>query len=488
MKKITGKILALVVMLIVSFAVEANAKICISSFEIKGNKRTKEQVILREIPIKIGTYISVEGLEEKIKDSEDNLKNTSLFNDVKICYVPDSITDMATLCQLEEQILQNPHHKTKDEILFCTLVIEVSERWYYWPLIGIKLEDRNMSSWLKDMDFNKITFDAGIKIDNMWGLNHTLSLSGKFGFEKGVKFTYEDISLDPKGVHSFSIGAYSLFNKTINLDCIENKPLYFKSQEYLEKSLGGSFTYIYRPEIRIHHRVSLEYNYRRLNDSVLIMNSDYYGSQSPRNHEYSLRYKFTFDQRDYSYFPTEGYFIGVSAKGTAADKFDFLYGNIMTDLQYYKKIARRWYWKSTLRLSTSFKNKSAYIYDKAIGYDQANVCGYDLYVIDGQHYGTFNNSIRFLLLPQKVLSLNFLRALSKFYKIPFTIYLSANVDMGYVHNKYPSHTNSLQNKYLLGGGVGIDILTYYDIVINVSYAYTRMNEGGIFFGLKTPVF
>ena len=157
-------------------------------------------------------------------------------------------------------------------------------------------------------------------------------------------------------------------------------------------------------------------------------------------------------------------------------------------MQYYKQLGKRWFWKSALELSTSFKNRNAYIYDRAIGYEQATVCGYDLYVIDGQHYGTFNNSFRFLLMPEKTLTLNFLRALSKFYKIPFTIYVSANVDMGYAHNKCPSVYNNLQNKLLFGAGIGIDILTYYDIILNVSYAYTIMNEGGFFFGLKTPIF
>jgi len=488
MKKFAEKIILLTWVLIMAFVYETSAKICISRISISGNKITKNSVILREVSFKTGTYISLEGLEEKMADSKINLRNTSLFNEIEITYEPDTVTDLATLCTFAEEIRKMPRHNTGEEILFYNVNIRVSERWYYWPLIGIKLEDRNLSSWLKDMDLNKITFDAGIKIDNVWGLNHTLSLSGRFGYEKGVKFSYEDISLDPKGVNSFSVGAYSKFNKTINLACVDNKPVYIKRGEYLEKNAGGHITYIYRPEIRVHHRVTFDYNYRRLNDSVLIMNRDYYGSNSLKNHEYSLQYRFSFDQRDYSYFPTTGYYVGVTAKGTTADKFDFWYGSVMADLQYYKKIGKRWFWMSAIKLSVSYKNKNAYIYDRAIGYDMANVCGYDLYVVDGQHFGTFNNSFRFLLLPEKTIKLNFLRALSKFYKIPFTIYVSASLDAGYVHNRYPAGTNTLQNSYLLGAGIGIDILTYYDIVFNISYAYTRMNEGGIFFGLKTPIF
>ncbi|MBR5856289.1 MAG: BamA/TamA family outer membrane protein [Bacteroidales bacterium] len=489
MKNIAVKLFLPIFALMAAFAVDASAKICISNISINGNKITKNSVILREIPMKVGTYISLEGLEYKIQQSEENLKNTSLFNDVTITYEPDTISDMTTLCMLEEQVLMNPTHNTGDKILFYTLKVDVSERWYYWPLIGIKLEDRNLSSWLKDMDWNKITFDAGIKIDNVWGLNHTLTLSGRFGFEKGFKFSYNDISLDPKGEHSFSIGGYSRFNKTINIMCEDNRPVFIKSyNNYLEKSSGGSITYIYRPEIRVHHKVSLEYNYRRLSDSMLINNSCYYGSEALKNHEYTFKYRFSFDHRNYSIFPTEGYYIGVTAKGTTADNFNFWYGNVIADGHYYHKISNRWFWKSALRLSASFKNRNAYIYDHAIGYDNMNIVGYDLYVIDGQHYGTLNNSIRFLLLPEKRLSLNFLRALSKFYRIPFTVYISADIDMGYVHNKYPTPCNNLQNKYLMGAGIGIDILTYYDIVFNVTYDYTLSKGGGFFFGLRAPIF
>ncbi len=489
MKNIVGKLFVPIAVLMMAFAFKANAKICISSISITGNKTTKNSIILREIPMKVGTYISAEGLEYKIQQSKENLKNTSLFNDVIITYEPDTITHKTILCMLQDHVLENPTHNTGERILFCRLKIEVSERWYYWPLIGIKLEDRNLSSWLKNMDWNKITFDAGVKIDNMWGLNHTVTLSGRFGFEKGVKFSYDDISLDPKGEHSFSIGGYSRFNKTINVMCENNRPVYLKSfDKYLEKSAGGSITYVYRPEIRVHHRVSLEYNYRRIKDSLLIFNRDYYGTESLKNHEYTFKYRFSFDHRNYSHFPTEGYYIGVTAKGTAADKFNFLYGNVIADGQYYHKIDKRWFWKSALRLSTSYKSRNAYIYDHAIGYNNVNVVGYDLYVIDGQHYGTLNNSIRFLLMPEKTLSLNFLRALSKFYKIPFTIYISADLDMGYAYNKYMTPSNTLQNKLLMGAGIGIDILTYYDIVFNITYAYTIMKEGGLFFGLRAPIF
>ena len=125
MKNIAGKLFILITVLMVAFAFKANAKICISNICIQGNKTTKNSVILREIPMKVGSYISVEGLEHKIQQSLENLKNTSLFNDVTITYEPDTITNKTILCMLEEHILQNPTHNIGEEILFCTLKIYV---------------------------------------------------------------------------------------------------------------------------------------------------------------------------------------------------------------------------------------------------------------------------------------------------------------------------------------------------------------------------
>jgi hypothetical protein len=60
--------------------------------------------------------------------------------------------------------------------------------------------------------------------------------------------------------------------------------------------------------------------------------------------------------------------------------------------------------------------------------------------------------------------------------------------MGYAYNKYKSMSNTLQNSFLMGAALGIDILTYYDIVFNVSYAYNILNRSGFIFGIKTPIF
>ena len=488
MKNFAVKSLVILVAMLLSFAGTASARICISDICIKGNKTTKSSIILREIPVKPGVFLSLESLQGKVQKTRENLRNTSLFNDVSVTYEPDTVSDASHLCILENNIKNSNTYKYGEEILFYRLVVDVSERWYYWPVVGLKLEERNLSTWLKDMDFNKITFDAGVKIYNVWGLKHKLTLSGKFGFEKGAKLSYEDIAFDTKGVHSLSASAYYLYKKTINLDCQDNRPVYIKNERFLDKNVGGTISYMFRPEIRIRHKVSFEYNYKKINDSVLIWNPNYYYTDRTSSYEMSLRYRYAYDQRDYVVYPTKGYYIGVHANATTADKFRFWYGNALIDAQYYHPLGKRWYASTALKFSASFKNRRAYIFDKAIGYDNGNVCGYEAYIIDGQHYVTSNNTLKFLLLPEKTLTLNFLKGMPKFNKIPFTVYTTLSVDMGFAYNKYKSQGNTLQNSFLMGAALGVDILTYYDIVFNVSYAYNILNKGSFIFGLKTTIF
>ncbi|MBR4882772.1 MAG: BamA/TamA family outer membrane protein [Bacteroidales bacterium] len=488
MKKFAVKTLVIIISLLFTLSSTASARICISDISIKGNKTTNTSVILREIPVKAGVFLSLESLQGKVEKIRENLRNTSLFNEVSVTYEPDTVSCDSHLCILENNIKNSNTYKYGEEILFYRIVVDVTERWYYWPVVGLKLEERNLSTWLKDMDFNKITFDAGVKIYNVWGLKHKLTLSGKFGFEKGAKLSYEDICFDHKGVHSLSASAYYLYKKTINLNCEDNKPVYIKNERFLDKNVGGTVSYMYRPEIRIRHKVSLEYKYKKLNDSVLTWNPNYYYTNKTSSHELSLKYSYAYDQRDYVVYPTKGYYIGVQGNAITANNFGFWYGNALVDAQYYVPLGKRWYASTALKFSTSFKNHRAYIFDKAIGYDNVNICGYEYYVIDGQHYVTSNNTLKFLLLPEKKITLNFLKGLPKFNKIPFTVYTTLSVDMGYAYNKYKSPSNNLQNSFLMGAALGIDILTYYDIVFNVSYAYNILNKGGVIFGLKTTIF
>lgn len=479
-------IIPLTCSMLICFCVNAR-NIIISGIVINGNHTTKQYVITRELPFSIGTCADSLEFAELIESAKENLTNTSLFNYINIeckkddsAFVRSDSTYLSNAMRTQSDILNYP------ERIIVTITVE--ERWYYWPLIDIKLEDRNFSSWIKDAHMNKITWNTGVKIDNMFGLAHKLVVNGSFGYEKGFSFSYNNIFLDRNGNHIIGVNGYNKYNKTLNTYSEKNKAQYLKSFEgYMNKAFGGEISYTYRNNIRQRHTISLGFDRSSIKDTVLTVNQNFWGINGTRSHTFSIGYEYSLEGRNYNVYPTSGYFIDIKGKSSCVNGMDLYYFKLNLNFQYYKPLGEKWFWSTNANIGNIFKNKRAYLYDKAMGYGNLNMAGYDYYVADGQHYMILNNSIKYLILPKTICTMNFMRKLSKFYKIHFTIYAKLMIDAGYISNKYYNPGNELENKSLIGSGIGIDVLTYYDTVLSISYAINKFGEKGFFFGIKLPI-
>jgi hypothetical protein len=424
---------------------------------------------MRELPFRTGDVMPEDRLIYQLTVATEHLNNTSLFNYVYMDYIPDTLE--------------------RTDCLSCIVTIHVEERWYYWPQVSIKFEDRNLSAWLHEKKFNRITIGWGMRIYNVFGMRHKITLSDYFGYEKGGRLGYSNIALDKKRTQLLSFSFNALFNKTINTSSSNDKVIYVKDpNRFLESSVEGSINYSYRPGIRMMHSFDAGYGRVRLGDTVLMLNKDYWGTDNLVNNTFRFSYNYSYEHRDYIVYPTKGYYISSGVTGVTADKMRFFYGELDLKLQYYGEFFPRWFWSSRLNGGASFKNKRAYIYDCHVGYEDRYITGYDYYVVDGQHYALLNNDLRFLIMPKRIFNLGPTNNLAKFTKIHFTIYAKLMYDAGYVHNSYRSESNRLANTFLWGSGIGIDIVTYYDIVLGASYAINKMGEKGFYFGIKAPVF
>jgi len=443
--------------------------ICISAIRISGNKQTKEFTILRELPFHVGDIMAEDKLIEQLTVATNHLNNTSLFNFVNIDYIPDKLTTSG--CES------------------CIITIDVEERWYYWPQVSLKLEDRNLSNWIHDRNFDRITIGWGMRVYNVLGMRHKFTVSDYFGFEKGLRLGYSNIALDAKRTKMLGFSLVGLYNRTLNVLSEKDKVIYLKSRNnYLDRTFEGVINYTYRPGIRSIHSFNIGYKRTHIGDSVLMLNKDYWGTQNTINHTASFNYDYSFEHRDYAAYPTDGYFIGTAVTALSADKMRFFYTELNLRLQYYMPLSHRWFWDSRLNTGITFKNKHAYIYDQHVGYEEKNITGYDYYVVDGQHYVILNNDLRYCLMPKKVFILGSSDNGAKFKKIHFTLYAKLSYDLGYVYNEYLMPHNSLANTLLWGSGFGLDLVTYYDIVLNASYAINKMGYGGFYFGIKAPLF
>lgn len=445
----------------------------ISDISISGNNLTKSSVILRELPFRVADTINAGKFEEMLTESRQNLLNTALFNYVTI--TP-----------------QYPEGTPGQEggIIPVRVSIEVEERWYIWPILEMRLNDRNMSSWIKKMDWKRVTLYSGVKISNMFGLGHRLEARGMSGWDKGLDLSYSRVSLDKKKKTYLSGEAYAMFYKHIDYMTLNDKPQHLSSDNgFMMRSYGGSVSLTYRPHIRWKATADISFDYSKVSEEVLSGNPDYWGLDSRFSRTFSLALSAGRDDRDYSLYPTKGRYASLSMKLEESNNFSFIKGQIFLDFQYYTKISERWMTSSSVKICSSLSNKYSYIHSKAVGYQTANVTGYELYVIDGQHYITQNNSLRYLILPQRIVHLGHNPKWRKFNKPHFTVYGKLLCDFGYVFQKKgKAGDNSLPNTFLAGAGAGVDLVTYYDIVINLGYAVNIKGKGSFLFGFRAPIF
>ena len=100
----------------------------------------------------------------------------------------------------------------------------------------------------------------------------------------------------------------------------------------------------------------------------------------------------------------------------------------------------------------------------------------EYYVVDGAAYGLIKSTLK-----KKLVSFSIPLPIRSTYlsAIPFAIYAKSFADFGYAYNKTIYET-AFNNKLLYTGGVGIDIVTFYDIHFKLEYSFNQLSKNGLF--------
>jgi hypothetical protein len=121
----------------------------------------------------------------------------------------------------------------------------------------------------------------------------------------------------------------------------------------------------------------------------------------------------------------------------------------------------------------------AYINQRLFGYGDFYLRGLEKYVIDGVAGLMVRNTFK-----REILHFNILSPFNtSVQKIPFQFYLKTYADAGYSYNKQ-AIDNRLVNRFLYTGGLGIDMITLYDLVLRFEYSFNQLGQHGFFFHVK----
>ena len=436
----------------------------IGKINITGNKTTKTGIVTREFLMHEGDTLSVKKLAEQLKKTRQNLLNTSLFNFV------DIVTASPTAGQLD-------------------IYISLRERWYIWPMPIFELADRNINEWWLNKDLSRTNYGLFMVKDNFRGRGEQLQLLYRSGYSRRYGLYYSVPYINKNKTSGLNIQATYSRNHEIAYESFENKLHYFKNQERnVREELGLTLGYTYRRNLYNTHALSAEYRKASIADTIAIINPDYFLDADSSIKYVGLTYKFKHDKRDLAAYPLKGYYydLEVSHKivglGERLNNIDY----VIAGYRYYIPISKRFFFAASLKGKLSGSARQPYYLMRALGYSSDFVRGYELYVQDGKHYALFKSNIKFNLMPERKVTLPGI-PMEKFNTIPIAMYLNLFTDLGYVYGQEGATNNAQNNNLLFGSGIGIDYVTYYNMVVRAEYAINRIKESGFYLHFTIPI-
>lgn len=441
-----------------------SSQIVIQKILLIGNKKTKDRIILRELDFKEGDTLSALNLASIITKNRNRIFNTNLFITVDL-------------------ILIDRSPGIKD------LFIHLQERWYIYPIPIFELADRNFNEWWKERDRDPERINLGIFYTqrNMRGRNETLRAKAQLGFTKKFELFYiiPYLSKNQKAGLSFDISY--IINKQIPYKTSQHKLIYFDGDRYIRNKFRTGLLLSYRNKFYQTHYGGITFNHHSISDTIAQLNPQYLLNGQTTQRYFSVRYAFIKDTRDISYYPLKGSYFKAEVEKLGLGFFnDINQLNLIGEYSIFRNISKKLYFAGGVRQKISFPYKQPYLNVRALGYDKDYVSGYELYVIDGQHFSLLKLNLKWQLYSTKK-DVDAV-PVDEFGTIPFAIYLRMYSDAGYVvDNSYNPENKNLSNKYLWGGGAGIDLVSYYDFVFRIEYSINRMKEHGFFLHFKSAI-
>ena len=428
--------------------------VVVQQIVISNNKITKPRVILNELIFKQGDKILVDKLGQVVKRSRHNLLNTSLFNFVSIRYTLQS----------------------DNTVIFH---IHVDERWYWWVFPIFEVADRNLSAFFNSRDWSRVNYGVYLKRDNFRGRNEKIIARIRLGFTTQILLGYSSPEYNKRG----GWGTYFNFSMQDQLPymTIDNQQI-FKSleSEMAQVSYIGSLYYSLRSGLYQRHRLEVMYNQFSVSDSIVDLNPNYLTPDDDKLRFLELKYEYVYDNRDSKVYPLKGTRLKAVASQTGFGIWQDDLNNLKIGAQLDKhfRLNDRWNWASLVYGEYNTSNQLPYVLNAGSGYNRF-LNGYELYVIDGTRQASVKNQVLFTLLKPRVKNIGFM-PLTQFAKVNYALYLKSYYDFGYVWQDNPPISNTFVNEWQYGYGLGVDFVTFYDMVWSFNYSVNKQKKHGFF--------
>lgn len=461
------KIIALIFVLFIVLDLSAQTDfVVVQSIEMQGNRSTKRKTILREMDFNVGDTLMLTELTERLAQNQRHILNTSLFLSAKIN-------------------IKNWDEKNQR----INLLIELKETWYIFPFPIFELADRNFNVWWEEQrrSLKRVNFGVRFIHLNTTGRKDPLRLTIQGGYTQKYELVYTFPGLNRSQTFGVIGSAFYARNREIAYQTINHKLQFERVEdEYPLKRFRVGVNFFYRPQIRSYHYAKIEYQRNRISDYVINeLNPNYFLDGATSQRLFFLRYEYTYENRDIKPYPLRGYFFSGVVEKEGLGIFKERNGLYLTSTfgQYFS-LNKRWSTELIAKGKTALiRNIQPYNNYYALGYVEDFLNGYELYVIDGLDYVYLKTALRFEFFNHEIKWGN-LMPLKMFRQMPLKAYLSLNNDFGYVNSTQFNAENPLGNQVIWGTGIGLDLVLFYDKVIQFQYSMNHLWEKGLFLHYK----
>lgn len=443
----------------------------IDSISVVGNEKTRAAIILREMSLQAGDTLQVEHLSDAIEQSEQMILNTGLFNRASISF------------KAWEGATGRIH-----------LLVTVEETWFVYPIPIFELADRNFNVWWVEQNRSLKRTNYGVDFAhiNVSGRNDRLKASLKYGYTRRYSLSYTMPYINRARTFGLSADVSFLRNREVNYQTKENKQAFFKREDaFMLDRFSADMGVIYRPAIRNYHRLNLRFQQNRVGEEVAWdLNPKFFLNGRRSQRFLALRYQFLYENRDVASYPWKGSFLQATVEKQGLGVWNERNGMTL-DAAYarYFPFSEQWSLGVEARGKLSLiRSPQPYRQNRALGFGDNNLRGFEYYIIDGLDMGMLKSSFKFRFWDNRIY-FGKLMPISAFRTMPFRLHLTFNSDFGFVNSPHSSVelNNFLENRLLWGGGIGLDIVLFYDKVIRIEYSVNDLLENGLFLHLSMNI-
>ena len=438
-------------------------EIQISSIEIFGNVRTRDKIVLRELDFEEGDVILLKDLTKRLQDNKEFIMNTSLFADAKI-----NIKNWA------EGDVYNE----------VDIHISLTEAWYVFPIPIFELADRNFNVWWVDQrkQLNRVNIGARLIHRNLTGNDDRMKFVAHTGFTRKLELQYISPIINHSKTFRLLTDLFYATNKEVSYTTLDNKQQFLRDDDQaLMKRRRIGLGLQFRPKIRTRHLINATYHNNSVINTVVDRNFDFFLDGRERQQFIELSYSLSIDHRDIAPYPLSGALFTFNINKQGLGFFDdHSFSSISLGIDHYHPITSR------LSIANSVKgrlalenNKTAFYTYRALGYNEDFLRGYELYVVDGNHFLYNRAGVRFEIINRNM-NLGNVVPLKAFRQLPLRMYVSLYNDLGYVHDPFYNEGNPISNELLWGVGLGVDFVIYFDKIISFQLSRNHLNELGLF--------